>query len=68
MDINEIKAKYNNLNMDLRRALGTMERKDSVFIIKEQIRELQSICPHCDNFHDFSKESDCPYCGRKFKG
>lgn len=66
MDINEIQAKYNNLNRDLRQALASMEKKDSVFVIKGQIKELQGLCPHSDSIHDFSKENECPYCGKKF--
>ena len=66
MDINEIKARYTNLNRDLKQALATMEKKDSVFLIKQQINELQSVCPHNNGNYDFSHDEECPYCGRKF--
>ena len=67
MDINEIKTKYQNLNLDLRRALSTMEKKDSVILIKQQIEELQQLCPHkINDTYDFSHSDHCPYCGKKF--
>lgn len=67
MDINEIKTKYQNLNLDLRRALSTMEKKDSVVLIKQQIEELQQLCPHkINDTYDFSHSDHCPYCGKKF--
>lgn len=66
MDINEIQARYNNLNMDLKRALATMEKKDSVFLIKRQITELQTVCPHNNGNYDFSHSDECPYCGKRF--
>ena len=69
MDINEIQARYNNLNRDLRTALATMEKKETVFVIKQQIKELQSICPHkINDMYDFSNDKECPYCGKQFKG
>ena len=67
MDINEIKTKYQNLNLDLRQALSTMEKKDSVILIRQQIEELQQLCPHkINDTYDFSHSSQCPYCGKKF--
>jgi len=35
MDINEIQARFNNLNRDLKKALATMEKKETVFVIKQ---------------------------------
>lgn len=67
MDINEIKTKYQNLNLDLRQALSTMEKKDSVILIRQQIEELQQLCPHkINDTYDFSHSDHCPYCGKKF--
>jgi len=67
MDINEIKMRCNRLNNDLRIALSTMDKKDSVFFIKNQIKELQDLCPHKINeMYDFSNDNECPYCGKKF--
>lgn len=68
MDINEIQARFNNLNRDLKKALATMEKKETVFVIKQQIKELQEICPHkINDLYDFSNDAECPYCGRRFK-
>lgn len=66
MDINEIQTKYENLNDNLKRALSTMEKKDTIFIIKKQITALQSVCPHNNGNYDFSNEVQCPYCGKVF--
>jgi len=52
--------------MDLKRALATMEKKDSVFLIKRQITELQTVCPHNNGNYDFSHSDECPYCGKRF--
>ena len=66
MDIKEIQARYNNLNHDLRAALSTMEKSDSIFVIRQQIKELQALCPHDDGSFDFTTKSSCPFCGKHF--
>lgn len=68
MDTNLIKSKYNELNTELRRALSGMERTDRIFVIRDQIKELQKLCPHNTGSYDFSNTEECPYCGKKFKG
>lgn len=45
-----------------------MERTDKIFNIRHEIKELQKICPHNNGNYDFSTETECPYCGKKFKG
>ena len=40
MDINNIKVKYESLNTELRKALSRMEKTDSVFIIREAIKDI----------------------------
>lgn len=67
MDINNIKAKYNSLNQELKQALARMELSDRVFIIKESIKDLQKICPHNNGSFDFTDTAECPYCGAKFR-
>ena len=68
MDINNIKVKYENLNHELKQALSRMEKTDRVLIIRDAIKDLQSICPHNNGSFDFSDTESCPYCGKHFKG
>ena len=67
MDINSVKDKYDSLNKELRQALSRMERTDKVFVIREAIKDLQTICPHNNGSFDFSNNDECPYCGKKFR-
>lgn len=67
MDINSVKDKYDSLNKELRQALSRMERTDRVLIIREAIKDLQTICPHNNGSFDFSNNDECPYCGKKFR-
>ena len=53
MDINSVKDKYDSLNKELRQALSRMERTDKVLIIREAIKDLQTICPHNNGSFDF---------------
>jgi len=66
MIIDNIKEQYNQLSLQLRKALSTMERSDDVSTIREKIKNLQEICPHSDGTFDYSNQDVCPYCGRKF--
>ena len=66
MDIANIKVKYETLNQELKQALSHMERSDRVFIIKDAIKDLQTLCPHNNGNYDFSTSEECPYCGKKF--
>ena len=68
MDTNNIKEKYNQLSTELKHALATMARSDRVFIIRDEIKDLQKLCPHSNGSYDFSDANECPYCGKKFKG
>ena len=67
MDINSIKQEYQALNQELKDALSRMERTDRVFIIRDQLKGLQELCPHSNGSYDFSNVDECPYCGKKFK-
>ena len=67
MDINTIKQKYAELNNELRQALGRMEKNDRVFVIRNAIKDLQTLCPHNNGNYDFSDTDECPYCGKHFK-
>lgn len=67
MDVIDISRKYKELNANLKQALSTMEYSDKIMILREQIQDLQHLCPHKMNEHDFSTANECPYCGKKFK-
>lgn len=67
MDMNTIKNSYEDLSRELRRALSTMEKTDRVINIRQQILDLQKLCPHDNGNYDFSHSDECPYCGKKFK-
>ena len=68
MEITDIKTKYNTLSAELKKELTRMERTDRVFIIRDEIKALQALCPHNNGNYDFSDTDECPYCGKKFKG
>ena len=63
----EVKSKYQKLSVELKEALSHMERSDRVFIIRDEIKELQGMCPHSNGNYDFSDQENCPYCGKKFR-
>jgi len=48
-------------------ALSHMELSDRIFIIRDEIKELQNICPHDNGSYNFSDQESCPYCGKKFR-
>lgn len=66
MDINSIKKEYDILNRELKSALSRMELTDQIFTIREQIHDLQKLCPHDNGNYNFSHDAECPYCGKKF--
>lgn len=68
MDINNVKQRYHELSAELKQALSTMERSNRVFAVRDEIKELQGLCPHNTGVYDFSNTDECPYCGKKFKG
>ena len=67
MDIDNIRVKYENLSYELRQALAKMELTDRVVTIRDEIKDLQRVCPHNNGSFDFSQTDECPYCGRHFR-
>ncbi len=67
MEIDNIKTKYSELSSQLKQALATMQRSDRVFVIRDEIKSLQNMCPHSNGNYDFSDADSCPYCGKKFR-
>lgn len=68
MDTKDIKVRYSELSAELKKALTTMQRSDRVFAIRNEIKDLQKLCPHATDNYDFSSSSECPYCGKHFGG
>ena len=66
MDINTIKTRYTELNKELKQALSTMAKTDRVFVIRDEIKELQKLCPHENDNYSFADDDECPYCGKRF--
>ena len=66
MNIDEIIRNKERLDAELLSALSTMEKKDAIFKIREQIEENQNACPHYSEKYNFERVNNiCPYCGRK---
>lgn len=68
MEVTDIKSQYESLSAALKKELSKMERSDRVFVIRDEIKALQKMCPHNMGHYDFSNTDECPYCGKKFKG
>lgn len=67
MNQSEIKTRYEQLSNDLRDALSRMELTDKVYTIRDEIKQLQALCPHGTESYDFSDQERCPYCGKKLR-
>ena len=67
MNTDNIQEKYRQLSAELKQALSVMQRSDRVFVIRDEIKDLQKLCPHTNGAYDFSNADACPYCGKKFK-
>lgn len=66
MNIEEIVARKKQLNCQLRIALTTMERKDTIAEIRREIIENQKNCPHFSTEYNWAVvDGVCPYCGQK---
>lgn len=68
METTEIKKRYAELSVELKKELSKMQRTDRVFTIRDEIKALQALCTHNIGNYDFSNTDECPYCGKKFKG
>lgn len=68
MEAIEVKRKYNELSAELKKELSKMQRSDRVITIRDEIKDLQTLCPHNLGNYDFSQSESCPYCGKKFQG
>ena len=67
MNIDDIITRREQLDYDLRIALATMERKDTIRDIRLQIMKNQQVCPHHSAQYNWTIVDDtCPYCGKHF--
>jgi len=67
MKIDDIIQTREQLNHELRMALSTMERKDTIEKIKLAIIDNQKHCPHTSTKYNWEITNDtCPYCGFHF--
>lgn len=66
MTIEQIIHNKESLNTQLKLALSTMEKKNTINEIKLAIKENQNMCPHFDSNYNWAIIDDiCPYCGKK---
>ena len=64
--IEDIIATKQQLEKELRVALATMEKSESIFQIRSKMRVNQSRCPHFDAKYNYVWVDDtCPYCGKR---
>lgn len=64
MSIEKIIENRERLDKELRFALSTMERKDTIAKIRLDILKNQKACPHFDNKYNWAVvDGICPYCG-----
>lgn len=67
MRIDDIIQTRERLNRELRMALSTMERKDTIEKIKLAMIDNQKHCPHASTKYNWEITNDtCPYCGFHF--
>lgn len=67
MKIDDIIQTHERLNKELKLALSTMERKDTIQKIKLAIIDNQKYCPHASTKYNWKITNDtCPYCGFHF--
>ena len=68
MNMNEIIRKHTELEMRLKTALSTMERKSTINEIHKELIDLQKQCPHFSAEHNFAIiDGECPYCGKQLE-
>lgn len=69
MNIDEIISRRAELDIKLKRALSTMELKNTVSEIRDEMAENQMRCPHVSTRYNWSViDGVCPYCGKKVGG
>lgn len=63
-DIETIIERRKQLDYNLRIALATMQRKDTIYSLRQEILNNQKECPHVsDKYNWVVSNGTCPYCG-----
>ena len=66
MTIKEIIDKTDILCYNIKVAAATMERKDELFELRQQLKEIQNSCPHVNQEYNWAVVNDtCPYCKKR---
>ena len=66
MTIKEIIDKTDILCYNINVAAATMERKDELFELRQQLKEIQNSCPHVSQEYNWAIVNDtCPYCKKR---
>lgn len=66
MNIKEIIDKTDELYYNIKIAAATMERKDELFELRRQLKEIQNNCPHVSQEYNWAIVNDtCPYCKKR---
>lgn len=66
MTIKEIIDKTNVLCYNIKVAAATMEKKDELFNMRKELKEIQTMCPHVSTEYNWAIINDtCPYCKKK---
>lgn len=68
MNIDEIMQKSAALHAQLRVALSTMDKKDTIFQLHTELKQLQDECPHYSAKYNYTMaDNKCPYCGKNME-
>lgn len=68
MNIEQILHKKEILEAQLRVALSTMEKKDIIFQLRQEMMDNQAACPHFSDKYNFTIiDGKCPYCGKNLE-
>ena len=66
MTIKEIIDKTDELCYNIKVAAATMDRKDELFELRRQLKEIQNHCPHVSQEYNWAIVNDtCPYCKKR---
>ena len=66
MKMDKIIQRHREIEQELHKALSTMEKKDTIIQLREELKNLQNECPHFSNKYNWeAKEDICPYCGKQ---
>ena len=66
MTIKKIINKTDILCYNIKVAAATMNKKDELFELRRQLKEIQNNCPHVSQEYNWAIVNDtCPYCKKR---